>query len=163
MSRFVALRPVEPGDEALLFRVYSSTRTEELAVVPWDDAQKEAFLHAQFEAQDRWYREHYAAATFDVVLVDGEPCGRLYVYRGAREIRIVDIALLPERRGDGVGSWLLQGLLAEADADDKRLTIHVERLNPALRLYARLGFSVAEDKGVYLLLERQPGYVNTAS
>jgi ribosomal protein S18 acetylase RimI-like enzyme len=155
MPGSIALRPAGRDDEQLLFRVYTSTRAEELAVVPWDQAQKKAFLRAQFEAQARWYREHYSAASFDVVLVDGEPCGRLYVHRGASEIRIVDIALLPEHRGGGVGTALLSDLLAEADAGGKRVTIHVERLNPALRLYQRLGFSVAEDKGVYLLLERR--------
>ena len=156
MIRTVALRPVGPDDEQLLFRVYASTRVDELAVVPWVEEQKEAFLRAQFDAQTRWYREHYGAGSFDVVLVDGEPCGRLYVHRGAAEIRIVDIALLPARRGEGVGTALVRDLLAEADATGKRVTIHVERLNPALRLYERLGFTLAEDKGVYLLLERSP-------
>jgi ribosomal protein S18 acetylase RimI-like enzyme len=127
-----------------------------MAVVPWDDAQKEAFLRSQFEAQDAWYREHYADASFDVILVDGEPAGRLYVHRGDRETRIVDIALLPEYRGNGIGTTLLRDLLAEADAAGKRVTIHVERFNPALRLYERLGFCIAEDKGVYLFLERPP-------
>jgi ribosomal protein S18 acetylase RimI-like enzyme len=163
MSGSVALRAVEPGDEELLFRVYASTRAEELAVVPWDDAQKDAFLRAQFDAQDRWYHQHYTGASYAVVLIDNEPCGRLYVYRGEAEMRIVDIALLPQHRGIGVGSSLLRGLLTEADADGKRVTIHVERFNPALRLYERHGFSIAEDKGVYLLLERPPGYVKTAS
>jgi ribosomal protein S18 acetylase RimI-like enzyme len=163
MLETIELRPVEAGDRALMFRVYASTRTEELAVVPWDEAEKEAFLRAQFEAQDRWYREHYREGSFDVVLVDGVPCGRLYVFRGDTEIRIVEIALLPEHRGAGIGSALLRDLLAEADAADKRVTIHVERFNPALRLYERLGFSLAEDKGVHLLLARAPGYVNTAS
>jgi ribosomal protein S18 acetylase RimI-like enzyme len=149
------LRQAEPGDREFLYRVYASTRAEELAVVPWDDSEKDAFLRAQFDAQDRWYREHYAGASFDVVLIDGEPAGRLYVYRSAAEIRIVDIALLPERRGRGVGTALLRDLLAEADAAGKRVTIHVERFNPALRLYERLGFAVAEDKGVYLLLLRE--------
>jgi ribosomal protein S18 acetylase RimI-like enzyme len=154
------LRAVGPGDREFLYRVYASTRTEELAVVPWDETQKDTFLRAQFDAQDRWYRENYPHATFEVVEVDGEPAGRLYLHRGEREIRIVDIALLPEHRGNGVGTSLLRNLLAEADATGKRVTIHVERLNPALRLYERLGFSVAEDKGVYLFLERQ---VKTAS
>jgi ribosomal protein S18 acetylase RimI-like enzyme len=148
------LRAVEPGDREFLYRVYASTRTEELAVVPWDDAEKDAFLRAQFDAQDRWYREHYTRATYDVIVVDGEPAGRLYLHRGESEIRIVDIALLPEYRGKGVGTTLLHDVLAEADASGKRVTIHVERLNPALRLYERLGFSVAEDKGVYLFLAR---------
>jgi ribosomal protein S18 acetylase RimI-like enzyme len=150
------LRPVEPGDREFLYRVYASTRTEELAVVPWDEAEKEAFLRAQFDAQDRWYRENYPHATYEVIEVDGEPAGRLYLHGGASEVRIVDIALLPAYRGNGVGSSLLRHLLAEADAACKRVTIHVERLNPALRLYERLGFSVAEDKGVYLFLERPP-------
>jgi ribosomal protein S18 acetylase RimI-like enzyme len=150
----IELIPAEPGDREFLYRVYASTRTEELAVVPWDEAQKEAFLRAQFEAQDRWYREHYTQATYEVIAVDGEPAGRLYLHRGESEIRIVDIALLPERRGNGVGTSLLRDLLAEADAAGKRVTIHVERLNPALRLYERLGFRVAEDKGVYLFLVR---------
>ena len=124
--------------------------------MPWDDAQKEAFLRHQFDAQDAWWREHYADASFDVILVEGEPAGRLYVHRGRSEIRIVDIALLPEQRGNGVGTRLLDELLAEGDADAKSVTIHVERMNPALRLYERLGFSLAEDKGVYLFLERPP-------
>jgi ribosomal protein S18 acetylase RimI-like enzyme len=157
------LRPVEPGDRELLYRVYASTRAEELAGVRWDEAEKDAFLRAQFDAQDRWYREHYRQATYEVIVVDGEPAGRLYVHRGDAEIRIVDIALLPEHRGNGVGTLLLGNLLAEADAAGKRVTIHVERLNPALRLYERLGFSVAEDKGVYLFLERRPAYAKTAS
>jgi ribosomal protein S18 acetylase RimI-like enzyme len=108
----------------------------------------------QFDAQDAWWREHYADATFDVVVVDGEPIGRLYVHRGEREIRIVDIAVLSERRGEGIGTSLLHALLAEADEVGKSVTIHVERLNPALRLYERLGFELAEDRGVYLFLER---------
>jgi ribosomal protein S18 acetylase RimI-like enzyme len=136
--------------------VYASTRAEELAVVPWDDAQKDAFLRSQFDAQDAWWRENYAAASFDVIVADGEPAGRLYVHRGPSEIRIVDIALLTEQRGRGVGTKLLRDLIAEADAAGKSLTIHVERMNPALRWYEELGFELAEDKGVYLFLERKP-------
>ena len=95
-------------------------------------------------------------ASFDVVLVDGEPVGRLYVHRGETEIRVVDIALLPEYRGSGIGKSLLRKLLAEADAATKSVTVHVERFNPALRLYERLGFHEIADHGVYLLLERRP-------
>ena len=124
--------------------------------MPWDDAQKDAFLRMQFDAQDAWWQENYADASFDVILVEGEPAGRLYVHRGPSEIRIVDIALLPEHRGNGIGTRLLEELLAEGDAEAKSVTIHVERMNPALRLYERLGFSLVEDKGVYLFLERPP-------
>jgi ribosomal protein S18 acetylase RimI-like enzyme len=162
MTAVVELRPIQPEDEAFLCRVYASTRAEELAVVPWGAEQKDAFLRSQFDAQDRWYREQYRGATYQVVLLDGEPAGRLYVHRGEREIRIMDIALLPERRGNGVGASLIRDILAEAETAGKRVTIHVERFNPALRLYRRLGFTEIADRGVYLLMGAEP-YAKTAS
>jgi predicted GNAT family acetyltransferase len=87
-----------------------------------------------------------------VIVVDGQPVGRLYVARWAEEIRVVDIAVLPEYRNRGIGSALLRDLMAEAAAAGKPLSIHVERFNPAVRLYARLGFAPAGDAGVYLLM-----------
>ena len=111
-------------------------------------------LRQQFEAQDHHYRTYYHSTTFDVVWLDEQPVGRLYVARWDREIRIVDIALLPSVRGRGLGTALLRRLFAEADAAGATVTIHVERENPARRLYERLGFRLAEDKGVYLFLAR---------
>jgi ribosomal protein S18 acetylase RimI-like enzyme len=150
------LRPAEPGDRDFLLRVYASTREEELRLVDWDDEQKAAFVQQQFEAQDSYYREHYHPATFDVIEVDGQPAGRLYVARWEDEIRIVDIALLPEHRGRGIGTALMNDLLEEGVRTGKRVSIHVERNNPARRLYERLGFVESADRGVYLLLEAAP-------
>jgi ribosomal protein S18 acetylase RimI-like enzyme len=110
----------------------------------------------QFTAQGRYYREQMPDASYEVVLVDGEPGGRLYVDRRDDEIHVVDVALLPEHRGRGLGTRLMREVLAEADAAGKRVTIYVERFNRALSLYERLGFSQIGDEGVYLLLERRP-------
>jgi ribosomal protein S18 acetylase RimI-like enzyme len=156
MSERYELRPIASDDAELLLRIYASTRAEELAPVPWNEAQKAAFLRQQFEAQHAHYQQHYAGASFDLVLVDGQPVGRLYVARWPREIRLVDVALLPAWRGRGLGSALLGDLIAESRRCGKPLTIHVEHQNPALRLYERLGFERREDRGVYLFLERPP-------
>lgn len=153
----IASRSARPDDEEFLYRVYASTRQEELAQVGWDDTHKKAFLRQQFDAQSRYYREHYEGTSFDVILSDGRPVGRLYVARWPEEIRVIDIALLPEHRGMGIGGELLAGLVSESEASGKPLSIHVERFNPALRLYERLRFRPKEDKGVYLLMERTPG------
>ncbi len=152
----IELRPIRPGDEPFLYEVYASTRQEELAVVPWDDAQKAAFLQMQFAAQHAHYQEHFAGAAFDIVLVDGQPAGRLYVARWPGEIRIIDVAILPTFRNRQLGTRLITRLQEEAAVARKPVRIHVERLNPALRLYERLGFRTIEDKGVYLFLEWQP-------
>jgi ribosomal protein S18 acetylase RimI-like enzyme len=149
----IALRPIRPDDQPFLCAVYASTREQELAAVAWDAAQKTAFVQMQFAAQHAYYQEHYAGAAFDIVLVAGQPAGRLYVDRARDEIRIVDIALLPEYCNRGIGTMLLNNLQSEGAAAGKPLRIHVERFNPALRLYERLGFRQLEDRGVYLFME----------
>ena len=152
----ITLRPMTPDDQDFLCRVYASTREQELAQVDWDEAHKTAFVQMQFDAQHRYYAENYPHAQFQIILVDGEPAGRLYVDRRAAEIRIMDITLLPAFRGQGIGSRLLNEILAEGQAHGLPVTIHVERFNPALRLYERLGFRLLEDKGVYYLMEWTP-------
>lgn len=151
-TRALTLRPATPADRELLFRVYASTREEELAPVPWPPEAKEAFLRQQFDAQDSWWRANYAGATYEVIVVAGVDSGRLYLWEGPKEIRVVDVALLPEARRRGAGTRLLEGLKERARAAGKAVSIHVERMNPALALYERLGFRLVEDKGVYLFL-----------
>jgi ribosomal protein S18 acetylase RimI-like enzyme len=153
----VALRPVRDGDEPFLLRVYAGTREEELAPVPWSAERKAAFVATQFAAQSAHYAQHYAGMTSDVVLVDGEPAGRLLVARWAREIRIVDVALLARFRGRGAGGELLGELMAEAAAAGKPLSIHVERENRARGLYERLGFRAVGETGVHLRMQWDPG------
>lgn len=151
------LRPAGSGDAELLYRIYASTREDELAVVPWEAAQKEAFLRMQFAAQDRYYHATFPAASYDLIVSGEEVLGRLYVDRGEAAWLVLDIALLPEHRGQGIGARLLADVLAEAGAAAKPVQIHVERFNPAQRLYDRLGFRQIADEGVYLRLEWNPG------
>jgi ribosomal protein S18 acetylase RimI-like enzyme len=152
----LSLRPIQPEDDEFLCRVYASTRAEELAVVDWSEAQKAEFLRMQFAAQHRYYQENYTASRFDVVLVDGEPAGRLYVARWPEEMRIIDVALLPAFRGRGIGSVLLVRLCEEAAGKRLPLRIHVEKGNPARSLYDRMGFRVIADRGVYDFMEWSP-------
>ena len=153
----LAFRPIRPEDHDFLRRLYASTREEELATVAdWTAEQKEAFLRQQFEAQHVHYQKYYPEASFDLILEDGEPVGRLYVSRWELEIRLVDISLVPAARGRGLGTALLRDLLAEGEREGKAVSIHVERFNPALRLYRRLGFREIEEKGPYFLMEWRP-------
>jgi ribosomal protein S18 acetylase RimI-like enzyme len=145
----IVLRAASEQDLPFLFRVYASTREEELALTGWSEEQRSAFLTMQFDAQHRYYREHFPAARFDVIEVAGEAAGRLYVDRCNDEIRVIDIALLPEYRRVGIGGGLLRELQAEAASESKPIIIHVEPHNPAMRLYARLEFQPIADRGVY--------------
>lgn len=152
----VGLRPVDASDEAFLFEVYASTRQEELAKVVWNEAQRESFLRMQFKAQSHHYAAEYPGAEFHVVLVEGQPAGRLYVHRRPKEIRVMDIVLLPRFRGQGIATILMKKLLAEGDRSSRPVTVHVETFNPALRWYERLGFQPVANNGFYRLMEWQP-------
>ena len=127
-----------------------------MAQVPWTDEQKAEFLRFQFEAQTKFYAENFPRAEFQIVELAGKPIGRLYLDRREDEHRLIDIALLPEHRGSGIGGGLMRDVLDEAAAVGKMVRIHVEANNPAMRLYLRLGFEMVEEQGVYHLMEWRP-------
>ena len=153
MNRLVTLRPITPEDGGFLYRIYASTREDELAVVDWDDGQKEASLEMQFAAHHAFYMEQFPRAEFQIILLDEEPIGRLYVDRRENEIRIIDIALFAEHRNKGVGSTFLEDILSEGQQKGLLVRIHVEQNNPALQLYKRLGFQNIGENGIYYLME----------
>jgi ribosomal protein S18 acetylase RimI-like enzyme len=156
VTNTIALRPIRPEDRDLLCRIYGSTRTEELAPVPWTEEQKAAFLRQQFDAQTAYWDEQYPNAERSIIEVDGMPAGRFYVQRWPKEFRLVDVALLPDFRKRGVGTELIRSLFSEAARAGKVVTIHVEMFNPARALYERLGFASKGEQGMYVLMEWKP-------
>lgn len=157
-SRQAGLRFQPAGDQDLPFlsALYASTRWQELEPTGWSEEQKRSFLSQQFAAQHHHYVTHYAGAERLVIHRAGGSIGRLYLARWQDEHRIVDIAFVPEACGRGYGTAVLGDALDEAFAAGKRASIHVEKNNPARRLYLRLGFTVVEDKGVYDLMAAFP-------
>ena len=136
----IALRHCAEADAAFLRHLYGTTRDDEMRVISWTDEEKRWFLDMQFTAQRTHYEEHYPDCEFLVIELDRRPVGRLYVDRGEEDIRITDIALLPEFRRRGIGRLLIEEILAEGWCTGKAVTIHIEHDNPARRLYDRLGF-----------------------
>ena len=149
----VHLRPITEADLPFLERVYASTRTDELAQTDWSESQKQAFLSFQFRAQHHHYTTQYDHPELLVIERNGVAVGRLYLHRRPGDLRIVDIALLPEARGTGLGHALLESLQKLADGEGRTVSIHVEQMNPAMRLYERLGFRKTGEHGVYHLME----------
>jgi len=149
----ITLRDALPEDEPFLFEVYSSTRAQEMALVPWDDEQRKSFLAMQFNAQHSHYREQYPNASYSLICREDLRVGRFYVLREKDGIRILDIALLPEHRNGGIGTSLLRDLMNEAGPSGKSLRIYVETNNPSLRLFERLGFQRIAEEGFNFLLE----------
>lgn len=159
------LRPVTSADTDFLYELYAGSRAGEMAMVDWSDAQIREFLKMQFRAQSKHYFENYANARFDVIELEGKPIGRFYVDEREGELRVIDITLLPEFQGRGIGGHYLQTVIDKATRQGAVVSIHVEHNNPAMKLYQRLGFTRVRDEGVYWLMECRAGEAqeNTAS
>jgi ribosomal protein S18 acetylase RimI-like enzyme len=150
----VTLRPVTKNDDQFLLAVYTSTRADELAQVTWEPGQKEAFVAWQFGLQRKEYDTRYPDARYDVILVNEQPAGRIWIGEDDTQIRLLDIGLLEEFQKRGVGTILVKQLIAEAVTKDKTLRHTVFVLNNnALRFYQRLGFVTIEDLGGYQHME----------
>lgn len=152
----VTLRPATPRDYDFMRRLYHSTRAEEMTRFPFDEAQKAAFLDQQFAAQFQHYGIHYPTCERNIIEIDGQPVGRLWIDEWKDQIRLVDIALMPEARGSGLGTTLVSEVLERGRRAGKAVTIHVEGFNPALRMYERLGFKHVDTNGVYWLMRWEP-------
>lgn len=150
------LRHRSEADLPFLCQLYAQTREEELAPVPWTAQQKQAFLADQFDKQHRHYLQHYPRAQWWVLTHQYTPMGRLYLEQTARELRVMEISLMPDHRNQGLGTALMRALLGHADGQQLTVALHVEPFNPALRLYERLGFVHAETRGVYWFMQRPP-------
>lgn len=155
-SQGYVLRSETDADIPFLMQLYAATREAEMAQAPWTAEQKQAFLASQFQAQRHHYRTYIDGCAFDVLEFEGAPMGRLYLETRVTRLHIVDIALLPQWRGQGIGTAIVEALQAAGRASGKGVGIFVEKFNPALRLYRRLGFIDVADHEVYLEMEWLP-------
>jgi ribosomal protein S18 acetylase RimI-like enzyme len=149
----VSLRPEQPGDEAILFEIFASTREEELALTNWDEPMRRAFLNQQFNAMRQGYRSMFPAGEFLIIELDGKPAGRMVVNRAPVEIRVVDLALLPAHRNRGIGTLLMRQICAAAN---RPVHLSVLKHNRARHWYERLGFAKIGEQGFYDELEWRP-------
>ena len=151
----VTRRAVQDSDEALLRALYATTRKFELNQVPFTPEQKQAFLAMQFDAQRKHYSANYPQGVHEVICADNNPVGRVWTAVLEDELRIMDITLLPEWRGRGVGAAVLRELIAQSEALSKPLRVWVEIWNPSQGIFQHLGFQAGNNDGVNVLFERK--------
>jgi ribosomal protein S18 acetylase RimI-like enzyme len=152
-GRRISLRAACASDGEFLMRVYESTREGEMAAWGWNAAQRAIFVRMQYDARQRGYAAAYPMAVNSVILVGDDPVGSIIVFRGAGEIRLLDIALLPEFRGSGIGSELIGMLISEAARTKSPLRLSVLRGNRAAHLYEQLGFVAKGGDALYCEME----------
>jgi len=152
----VSYRPMVDADLPFVAELYATTRREEVAQTGWSAEMQQAFLMQQHDAQHSHYLLHFGEAEWLIVERGGAAIGRLYLGDETEALNVIDISLVPESRGQGIGGAILRDILDQAANLGKSVSIHVEKFNPARRLYDRLGFKLVEDLGIYCLLRAAP-------
>ncbi len=156
MKSNIQLRTITEEDMPFLMEVYGSTREEEMCLTGWSKLQIAQFISMQFNAQHVHYNRFYPNAAYNIIVVNGQPAGRLYVDRTPNDLRIMDIALLPQFKRKGISNHFLRQLINEGGRTNTPVSLHVEKNNPAKKLYDRLGFEVVEDRDIYWFMEWKP-------
>ena len=152
----IQLRPVEKKDDSFIETVYRSTREDELNLTNWNEQQKNVFSIMQSMAQLAEYKTKFHGAACQVIIYNNQDAGRFYTWENDNEIRLIDITLLPQFRGKGIGTSLLQELIKKSNKVQKKISLHVDPVNPALQLYRRLGFIHIKNNGRHYYMERDP-------
>jgi GNAT superfamily N-acetyltransferase len=158
----LSLRPVSTDDEAFLLKVFRSSRGDDLRGLGWDEERIGEFLEMQYQAQQQFHGSEYKRAHDEIVLLAGQPAGRLIVERREYEIRCIDVALLPEHRNAGIGAFLIRELQDEAKRENKPLRLQVIRFNRAVNLFERSGFVRTSETGTHFQMEWKPRGSDTA-
>jgi ribosomal protein S18 acetylase RimI-like enzyme len=144
-------------DLPFIERLYASTREEELAMTGWPESFKLQFVAQQHFAQNRHLELHYPGTEWLMIEQGGAAIGRLYVEERGDAIWVVDIALMPESRGLGIGTAVLRDVLEQGREAGKPVGLNVIKTNRARRLYERLGFVFAGDAGAHDRMEWRAG------
>lgn len=120
------------------------------------DQQRLQLLSSQFDLQDLHYRTHFPMTDRRIVTVQGQPVGRLYIMRGDPMWTLVDLSILPEVMGQGIGSQLIDLMLSEADAARRPISLHCAMNNPVFELYKAKGFVEVRQESADWVMERWP-------
>lgn len=117
---------------------------------------RQQFLDHQFHAQLQHYTQCYPQAGWFIIECAGQKAGRLILDRAFDHLHIMDIALMPEFRGLGIGSVILREVIAEARAKQLPVRLFAYTGERALGLYHRLGFTDLNDDGIHTELVWTP-------
>ena len=143
----VTLRPATPEDVEFACRVSTETmRDHALATFgSWSED----------EVRQRC-SGNIAAGLTRIIVREGVRIGIYVVERAPDHVQLLQIFILPDYQRLGIGSHLIERLLAEARAARLPLRLRVLRVNPAFELYRRMGFKVVQETPERYFMEHPP-------
>ena len=152
----ITFRVIHDRDQSFLKALYADSRAWEFELAHWSDKARDEFLNRQFETQDQVYKSTFIGAVHRIIQLDGIDIGRLIVNRKDDLLHIIDLSILSSHQGRGIGSDILKSLINEAQGGKVPVMLSVEKGNPAINLYCRLGFRQIGFSGQHISMKWSP-------
>lgn len=134
------LRPSTAADKPFLEKLHHSTR-QDLQLIDGEKDFIESIVDMQFKAQTQGYGNQFPNAMYFIIEKHREPIGKATIDFGHNEVRLIDIAFIPQARGKGFGKTVIQSFQIAAAQCGVPMVLTVEQQNwQAKRLYFSLGF-----------------------
>src|SRR5580693_5097548 len=153
MSQILTLRPSRADDQEFLHRLFCSVHSEKLNLALLSVEERNRLIGLMYQGFAGHYSTIGPAADDRIVLLNNESIGRMILLQTREEIRLADLAILPQYRRRGIGSALIGQLQTESTMSKRPVRLQVAQFDHALRLYQRLGFYKTDAIGTYLHLE----------
>lgn len=151
------MRPVLlPDDEPFLKTLFFSTIEEMAAKWPLPEEQKAGLMDMQYRAQKMQYDAQFPDGIHTIIVVEGVEIGRLYRDYEEGAVIGVDLTILPEYRGKGIGTAIIDGIKQEAADTGRVFRFHVMKTNRAIGLYDRIGMSRTGETEIQYSMEWKP-------
>ena len=142
----VRLRPFQESDFEFVRELYFETMRG--AIEPyfgWNRMQQE-------ESFSTWFKPNEAR----IITADGTDAGWIQQRQNTAEIFLGSIYVTPAMQGKGIGTSVIQDLLHLAGLQSQAVTLAVMKINPAIRLYRRLGFHATHEDDYKVYMRADP-------
>lgn len=136
---------------AFIKELFFYHKTHELNACNFQPEMLVSLLEMQFRAQEMAYQQQFPEAEGFVLATGQRPVGWLLINK-AETYHIVNIIVHHDFRGQGIGAAAINEIIEQARNSNLSVTVNVDKNNPALKLYSRLGFRVAGKDEVYVTM-----------
>jgi GNAT superfamily N-acetyltransferase len=108
------------------------------------------------DIQRRFHREHWDKREFRAICVDSVDVGTVWMEQSPDHWRFGEFYILPEYQGLGIGTYVLNSAIIDADRSGLPIRLEYLKWNPVGSLYRRLGFRMISENDTHYFMERNP-------
>lgn len=152
----ILLKRRTENDSEFFMKLFAEIKSSELQLNTWPEPIRTQMINMQFNAYESYMNVEFPDNKDYLILYQSAKAGRLQLNTDEMGIRIINISLSPPYRNKGIGAKIINDLTLEANQKNKPIFLDVDKINPALNLYSRLGFKIVLENEIKFTMAYTP-------